>query len=174
MVDASETVPKLHQNAPTGGAAAVLEPPAGAVLRSDPNFPPTGPSPEPPASLPVSSEREGVPPGIPFSFGPPAPPACSISRCPAGHEWTPELRIARCPGCQAPMLVLLMQNCPACNEPTAATQLRMDHMPQASGQLMPLCRGSATLAEALQITLQHTHAADEQAGHVVRDVVSKT
>lgn len=71
------------------------------------------------------------------------------------------------------MLVLLMQNCPACNEPTAATDLRLDHMPAASGQLMPICRGGATLAEPLRIELRHSHAEDEEKRHVVREVVSK-
>ncbi len=71
------------------------------------------------------------------------------------------------------MLALAMQNCPACNEPTASTKLRLDHMPLHGGQLLPLCRGSATLAEALAIEIQHGHAAEEEERHVVREVVSK-
>lgn len=132
------------------------------------------PSSESPASLATSNtERDSTLPGVPFSFGPALPQPCSVSRCAAGHEWVPQLRIAQCPGCGAPMLVLLMQNCPACNEPTAGSDLRLDHMPQASGQLLPICRGSATMAEAIKIELKHSHAADEQREHVVRDVVSK-
>lgn len=185
MVDGANYDAKLGNNSPSTEPSAVLVgAPAPAVVTnaaepidrsvSDDLFPLGRRSAEPPASQAPSTERDGTAStGVPFSFGPPPPAACSTSRCGCGHVWRPELRIATCPGCAAPMLVLLMQNCPACNEPTSATNLRLDHMPQASGQLMPICRGAATLAEPILIELRHTHAADEEARHVVREVVSK-
>lgn len=178
MVDRANYDAKLGKNSPSTDAAAVLvagqaADTAAFAFDLEP-FPLGRRSAEPPASQAPSTERDGTAStGAPFSFGPPPPPACSTSRCRCGHVWRPELRIATCPGCAAPMLVLLMQNCPACNEPTSATNLRLDHMPQASGQLMPICRGAATLAEPILIELRHTHAADEEARHVVREVVSK-
>ena len=185
MVDAGNYGPKLGTNsAPEGstGDAIVLRSLDSAMLGDsipelmrqpiDRSVSLQGAAPaEPPASSAPSTEGGLTP--VPFSFGPPPPPACSISKCAKGHQWRPELRIAVCPGCQSPMLVLLMQNCPACNEPTAATNLRLDHMPQQSGQLMPICRGSATMAEPILIEMRHQHAADEQERHVVREVVSK-
>lgn len=76
------------------------------------------------------------------------------------------------------MLALMMQNCPQCNEPTAATDLRLDHgtlplLTDGNGQLRPLCCGAQTLSEALRIEIRHSHAQDEERGHVVREVVSK-
>ncbi len=97
---------------------------------------------------------------------------CTSSTCTAGHVWPATLRVAQCPGCGGGVLALMMVNCPVCNEPVATTTIRMDHLPQ-NGQLLPLCRGSATLAEAKVITIEHTHATDEQSSEVKRQMISK-
>lgn len=166
MVVDGNSAPKYPENAPSTDAPTV---PVPAPLES---VPPAGRRLDPPARF-APALAEGGPAPAPFSFGPAPPRPCSVCRCPAGHEWIPQFRLTACPGCHAPMLVLLMQQCPVCNEPTAATDLRLDHMPQASGQLLPICRGSATFAEALKIELRHQHAQDEEARHEVREVVSK-
>lgn len=67
---------------------------------------------------------------------------------------------------------MLMAQCPVCNEPVAETLIRIDHLPQG-GQLLPLCKGSATLAEVKQIIIKHTHARDEQDAKAERVMVSK-
>lgn len=100
------------------------------------------------------------------------PVPCTTHKCANGHSWAAVLRVAACPGCGSAMLALMMVNCPVCNEPTSTTAIRLDHLPQG-GQVLPLCKGSATLAEAKQIVIEHTHAADEQEAKNERVMISK-
>jgi hypothetical protein len=97
---------------------------------------------------------------------------CSQTTCSAGHTWTPTIATTKCPGCQAPLLVLKMVNCPVCNEPSKSLRLRADHLPHG-GTVVPACKGSASLAEVLEILIDHGHAEAEQSNHVDREVVSK-
>lgn len=97
---------------------------------------------------------------------------CSMNVCEAGHSWPPELAVTKCPGCAAQIIVAKMVNCPICNEPTAKLVYRMDHLPHG-GTVMPMCKGSASLAEVTEVTLERRHAAEEQAQYKDREVINK-
>ncbi len=100
------------------------------------------------------------------------PTLCSANKCKNGHEWQPVIQLARCPGCGSPLLAVKMLNCPICNEPVEAFRLRSDHLPQG-GAIMPMCRGSQTLAEVQVIEMKRQAAADEEKNHVERSMISK-
>ena len=97
---------------------------------------------------------------------------CSANRCSAGHEWQPIIQLARCPGCASPLLAVKMLNCPICNEPVESFRLRSDHLPQG-GAIMPMCRGSESLAEVQMIEMRRQAAAKEETTHKEREMCSK-
>jgi hypothetical protein len=107
-------------------------------------------------------------------FGPEqaAPIQCSRHECENGHKWPIKLALINCPGCGGQMFALMMVQCPICNEPTKLTAIRMDHLAQGGG-IMPICKGSATLAESITIQMDHAHATQEQARYIEREVISK-
>ncbi len=98
--------------------------------------------------------------------------ACSANRCYNGHEWIPIIQLARCPGCASPLLAVKMLNCPICNEPVETFRLRSDHLPQG-GAIMPMCRGSQSLAEVQVIEMRRHAAEQEEKNHVEREMISK-
>lgn len=118
----------------------------------------------PPASL-------ESPPTIDFGEAPSVDP-CSYNECPQGHKWPPVLRVAQCPGCGGPILAIKMVQCPICNEPVTHRVIRADHLPHG-GQITPMCRGAASLAEVTSIDIKCGHAEDEQKKYVDREMPSK-
>lgn len=119
--------------------------------------------PKPPETLPPAT--------VPFPLADLLLP-CTLASCHAAHTWQPTLAIAKCPGCQGPILALQMRQCPVCNEPVSKLTLRMDHLP-TGGVITPMCRGSASLAENLQIEVTFGHAEAEAAAYIPKEVVSK-
>lgn len=121
-----------------------------------------------------------TPTAAPEPHGPPVanfpdartPPRCTANVCGSGHEWNPTVQLAACPGCQSPIVLVKMENCPVCNEPVASMRLRSDHIPHG-GTVTPMCKGSDTLADCLQINIARTHAQTEQAAHIKRIVPAK-
>lgn len=101
-----------------------------------------------------------------------APRPCSAQSCSAGHSWPPVIATTKCPGCGAPILVLKMLNCPICNEPSSGLRLRTDHLPQG-GTITPVCKGSASMAEIIEVVIEQQHSADEEKNHKERTVISK-
>ena len=97
---------------------------------------------------------------------------CSSNQCKNGHEWQPVIQLARCPGCGSPLLAVKMLNCPICNEPTESFKLRSDHLPQG-GAIMPMCRGSQSLAEVQVIEMKRHAAEYEEQNHKEREMISK-
>lgn len=109
----------------------------------------------------------------PFNFNEPAAfVPCSANVCINGHEWEPVLAIAKCPGCAAPIQVIKMLNCPLCNEPVERVRFRTDHL-ASGGQIAPMCRGSASLAEVTSVELIREHAREEERAHIVKEVPQK-
>jgi hypothetical protein len=114
----------------------------------------------PPETPPPAPQPPPIGPGI-FPEPGPAAQVCSSNRCSRGHTWAPTLALTRCPGCGGHVLAIKMEQCPQCNEPCTEFALRADHLsPQM--QVAPVCRGAATLAEAVTIHLRHEHAEQEE------------
>lgn len=113
-----------------------------------------------------------VPKQFEFKEQEPTPSACSAAVCTQGHEWQMVMQLAPCPGCKSGLLALKMDNCPRCNEPAASLRLRTDHLPRG-GNIVPLCKGSATLAETHTIHVDFGHYRKEQKNHVIREMPCK-
>lgn len=115
-----------------------------------------------------------VPEAQTVDFGtPPHREPCSWNECSKGHKFSPIVQVAGCPGCGGPLVIVKMVNCPLCNEPVSKLTLRTEHIPQG-GQIQPMCAGGASLNEVDQIVLNRRHAAEEEANHTVRPMISKT
>lgn len=131
-------------------------------------------------AAPLAPVSDAAPKGSPntvtapvIDFGePPSLRACSSNSCPNGHEWTPVIQLTNCPGCKAPILAIKMVQCPVCNEPVSKFRLRTDHLAQNTA-IMPVCRGSQSLAEVTEIEMTRGHASKEEGTHKVREVLSK-
>lgn len=122
----------------------------------------------------MTPQPEQIEASVPVDFGQAGPTItpCTYNECAAGHRWNPQIQIAACPGCRTPMLAVKMLQCPICNEPVLRMVMRSEHLPQG-GQITPLCLGASTLNEVNVVTIERTHASQEQQNHVVRDMIGK-
>jgi hypothetical protein len=69
--------------------------------------------------------------------------------------------LVKCPGCKAPVLAVKMENCPVCNEPVKQFDLRTDHITKQMG-VLPMCKGAASAGEIGVITMERSHAAEQE------------
>ena len=97
---------------------------------------------------------------------------CSVMACQSGHTWVPTLQVTQCPGCKSPLLAIKAVNCPQCNEPSTSLRLRSDHLSRGTA-ITPICRGSASQAEIIQLDIPLQHAALVQANFKEREMPSK-
>lgn len=111
--------------------------------------------------------------GVVVDFGErPAPTPCSFNECINGHRFPPLIQIGKCPGCGSPIIAVKMVNCPICNEPVGRLSVRQEHVPQG-GQILPLCAGSPTLNDVMQLDIHRNHHIAEQTTHKEREMISK-